>query len=202
MQMAKDVRDKMVAGAMRLLATHGVQRTSIHNVTEATKTPRGSVYHFFPRGKEQMIEEALGRSCRGLLIRLRDAPLPDAPAVTRAFVDVWRWVLTTTNFEAGCAVVGVAVTSENDEQRRIAFEIFSTWRAQLTELLVGVGVESQSASDFAYLLVSACEGAVVVCRTSLDFTPLDKVERQLLTMAAALPKAESQTSSDMSFAAS
>lgn len=183
MGMVKDVRERMVTGAMRLLASSGVQRTSIQNVTEATRTPRGSIYHFFPRGKEQLIEEALDRSCRGLLDRLDDAPLRDPDAVVRAFSDVWRWVLTTTDFQAGCAVVGVAITSENDHQLDLARGILDSWSEKLNDLLKVAGMPADVADDFAQLMVASCEGAVVLCRTHRNLDALNIVERQLIVLA-------------------
>lgn len=173
----------MVAGAMRLLASAGVQRTSIQNVTEATKTPRGSIYHFFPRGKEQLIEEALDRSCGTLLNRLEDAQLSDVDQVVRGFVDVWRMVLDATDYSAGCAVVGVAVSGENDHQIDMARAIFDKWQDRLAELLGVAGMAPETARDFAELMIAASEGAVILARARHSREPLDTVERQLLALA-------------------
>ena len=52
----RNVRQEMVSGAISLLAEKGVQGTSFAVVTEATKTPRGSIYHHFPGGKNELIE--------------------------------------------------------------------------------------------------------------------------------------------------
>ena len=49
----------MVAGAARLLASRGLQATSFSEVLELTASPRGSVYHHFPQGKEQLVKAAL-----------------------------------------------------------------------------------------------------------------------------------------------
>lgn len=173
----------MVTGAMRLLASSGVQRTSIQNVTEATRTPRGSIYHFFPRGKEQLIEEALERSCGALLNRLDDAPLASVDQVVRGFIDVWRMVLDTTGYQAGCAVVGVAVSGENEHQIEMARAIFDKWQDRLVELLTVAGMAPEAARDFAELMIAASEGAVILARTRHNREPLDTVERQLLALA-------------------
>ena len=42
-------------GAVRLLATKGVEGTSFAEVLEATDSPRGSVYHHFPGGKPELL---------------------------------------------------------------------------------------------------------------------------------------------------
>src|SRR5271168_1812621 len=55
----RGTRDRMVAGAARLLAERGLQATSFSEVLELTSSPRGSVYHHFPEGKEQLVKAAL-----------------------------------------------------------------------------------------------------------------------------------------------
>jgi TetR/AcrR family transcriptional repressor of lmrAB and yxaGH operons len=56
--MARDVRDRMIDGAIRLLAQRGLQATSFSEVLELTGAPRGSVYHHFPEGKDQLVSAA------------------------------------------------------------------------------------------------------------------------------------------------
>src|SRR5580700_8419587 len=61
------VRSRMVEGAVRLLATKGVEGTSFAEVLAATGSPRGSVYHHFPGGKPELLHAALDlASDRGL----------------------------------------------------------------------------------------------------------------------------------------
>src|ERR1700685_4158371 len=61
------VRARMVEGAVRLLATKGVEGTSFAEVLETTGSPRGSVYHHFPGGKPELLHAALDlASQRGL----------------------------------------------------------------------------------------------------------------------------------------
>jgi len=183
--MVRDVRERMVTGAMRLLAGGGVQQTSIQNLTRATGTPRGSVYHFFPQGKGQLIDEALAESSRLLIARLTERD-PTTPAeVVRAFAGVWRSVLLATDFRLGCAVVGVAVTHENDAERRAALEVFATWTTHLVDQLVRVGLSRERATTIAHLLLAGCEGAVVLCRVRRDLAPLDAVEREIADLVSA-----------------
>ena len=67
--MAGDVRDRMVDGAMALLAQKGLHATSFSEVLSSTGAPRGSVYHHFPAGKEQLVAAAVDRA-GGVLIEL------------------------------------------------------------------------------------------------------------------------------------
>ena len=52
-------REQMIEGALSLLAKQGLQATSFSEVLKLTGAPRGSIYHHFPGGKDQLVAEAL-----------------------------------------------------------------------------------------------------------------------------------------------
>jgi TetR/AcrR family transcriptional regulator, lmrAB and yxaGH operons repressor len=57
--MARGVRDRMVQSAIVLLAKRGYQATSFSEVLTESEAPRGSIYHHFPEGKDQLIAAAI-----------------------------------------------------------------------------------------------------------------------------------------------
>src|ERR1700704_5061656 len=111
--LAQGGRAKMVASAVTLLARRGLQATSFSEVLDHSGAPRGSVYHHFPEGKEQLVGEAIdlaGGNALAWLNRKSGAP---ADEVVRWFVHVWREVLVRSKFEAGCAVLAVTVAADS-----------------------------------------------------------------------------------------
>src|SRR5260370_10069436 len=107
--MNSDSRAKMVAGAADLLSRRGVNATSVREVVRHSGTPRGSIGHHFPRGKQQLIEDAIAFAGAEV-----SAPLEHlmrergAIAGLRAFIALWRRTLEASHFEAGCPVLAVA----------------------------------------------------------------------------------------------
>ena len=57
--MRSEARRKMIESATTLLAMRGVQGTAFSDVLERSGAPRGSIYHHFPRGKDQLVEAAI-----------------------------------------------------------------------------------------------------------------------------------------------
>ena len=57
--MERDSRMKMIESAAILIGARGVNATSFADVIEASGAPRGSIYHHFPEGKAQLVEEAV-----------------------------------------------------------------------------------------------------------------------------------------------
>src|SRR5580658_8067500 len=98
------VRARMVEGAVRLLATRGVEGTSFAEVLEASDSPRGSVYHHFPGGKPELIHAALDLASERALTAMGTTRGQSATVVVERFLSIWRALLERSQFTAGCAV--------------------------------------------------------------------------------------------------
>jgi len=184
--MVRGTRERMVASAVDLLARRGLQATSFSEVLEDSGAPRGYVYHHFPGGKDQMIDSALdaaGSRAIELIERKAGAPAVDVAAW---FLHIWREVLIRGKFEAGCAVLAVAVAADSPELLEHTARVFRTWRKRLAELLEQGGLSSVDASRFAAVLVASSEGAVVMARAEQSLEPFDLVAEQLLAQVRQL----------------
>jgi TetR/AcrR family transcriptional regulator, lmrAB and yxaGH operons repressor len=178
--MARGVRERMVASAVELLARRGLQATSFSEVLERSGAPRGSVYHHFPAGKDQMIGLALDAAgARAIDLLDRKAGEP-ADEIAAWFLHIWREVLVRSKFEAGCAVLAVAVAAESPELLDRTATVFRTWRHHLAEMLQQGGLRHEDAASFAATLVASSEGAVVLARAEQSMEPFDLVAGQLL----------------------
>jgi len=176
----------MVASAVDLLARKGLQATSFSEVLEQSGAPRGSVYHHFPGGKEQLIGSALdlaGDRAIDLLDRKVGAP---AEEIAAWFLHIWREVLVRSNLEAGCAVLAVTVAADSPELRDHAAGVFRAWRGRLAALLEQGGLGPNDAARFAATLIASSEGAVALSRAEQNLEPFDLVAEQLLAQIRSL----------------
>ena len=180
-KVASDARDRMIAGAARLLAQRGLQATSFSTVLAETGAPRGSIYHHFPGGKDEMVAAAIGATEQNVVALLDFPPGTTVRQVVQSFLGAWRVLLTAADFHAGCALVAVTVAADTDEVRERAAQAFGTWRTSLTAALRKAGMDTPVAESTAALLLSACEGAVVMSRAERDLGPFDTVAETLLT---------------------
>ena len=178
---ASDARDRMIAGAARLLAQRGLQATSFSTVLAETGAPRGSIYHHFPGGKDEMVAAAIGATEQKVVALLDFPPGTTVRHVVESFLGAWRVLLTAADFHAGCALVAVTVAADTDEVRERAAQAFVTWRTALAAALHKAGMDTPVAESTAALLLSACEGAVVISRAERDLGPFDTVAETLLT---------------------
>jgi TetR/AcrR family transcriptional repressor of lmrAB and yxaGH operons len=185
----RDAKEEMIDGALTLLAKNGLQATSFSEVLALTKAPRGSIYHHFPKGKNQLIGEALKLSEARTLAAIDQMTGEDAVKVTEGFLRLWHELLIRSNYTAGCSAVAVTVATDSKELLDRATSIFRSWRALLSQQLLKGGLSPKQAKQFATTLIAASEGAVVMCRAEKSMEPLDVVSGQLIDQAKSLLKA-------------
>jgi TetR/AcrR family transcriptional repressor of lmrAB and yxaGH operons len=177
-----DARRKMIESAVTLLAMRGLQGTSFGDVLERSGAPRGSIYHHFPEGKDQLVDAAI-ELAGDRALRVLDAVEGAPPIeVTRYFLDLWRQVLVRSNLRAGCAVLAVTVATDSPDLLDHAASIFRAWRGRLAELYVTGGMDAAAAARLAVTVVAASEGAVVVSRAERSLEPFELVVEQLLAV--------------------
>ena len=170
----------MIDSAATLLALRGLEGTAFSDVLARSGAPRGSIYHHFPAGKDQLVDAAITLAGERAL-RILDAVDGRPPReITAFFLDLWRAVLKRSDLRAGCAVLAVTVATDSTELRDHAAAIFRAWRARLVDLYVAGGIARDRAWRLAATVVAASEGAVVVTRAERTMEPFELVAAQLL----------------------
>jgi AcrR family transcriptional regulator len=167
----------MVAGAAELIGARGVGATSVRELAKFTGAPLGSTYHYFPGGKDQLVEEAVGwvsGRIEKLLSRTGDQ---GALAVLDAFIANWRDFLIASDYQASCPVLAVA--TEDTVTAGPASAAFSRWHDLLVEVLRREGVAPKRADRLAWLIVGSIEGAVVMSRSQRSPEPMEAVAAEL-----------------------
>ncbi|MBA6410272.1 TetR/AcrR family transcriptional regulator [Pseudoalteromonas sp. 5Ae-yellow] len=181
-----DTRQRMVKTAAEMLAQHGLNATSIREMSKRAKSPLGSTYHHFPDGKQQVVVEAVVFAGEKVAASLDHHLRKGAALGIREFLGVWRVILLESNFRIGCPVLAVAVEEPLDEVAentlKAAAIIFNLWEEKLAAALIAEGSDLAAASGIATLVVAAAEGAIALCRAQRSIDPFDRVEGQLLTL--------------------
>jgi len=184
---SSDARRKMIESAVTLLAMRGLQGTALSDVLERSGAPRGSIYHHFPEGKDELVDAAIELSGQRAL-RVLDAVEGASPGeITTYFLDLWRQVLVRSKLRAGCAVLAVTVATDSPDLLDHAAAIFRAWQGRLAELYVGAGIEPGTASSLATTLIAASEGAVVLSRAQRSLEPFEQVAARLIETTTSTP---------------
>ncbi len=176
-----DSRNRMIQSAALLFREHGYSGTGFRDVIEHSGAPRGSIYHHFPGGKEQLAADTVEWAAAVMERRIERAARSGHPvAALGIFVDAWREVLEDSNFRAGCPIIAVAAEADaGSTATAAAAAAFTRWQEMIARALLDAGVSRTDARRLATLVVAGIEGAILLCRARRDIRPLRDVHRAL-----------------------
>ena len=173
--MPRPSRDRLLDSAVDLLQRQGYHGTGLNELLERSEAPRGSLYHYFPGGKEQIAVEALARV--GERIRMAIASLAnvaDVPATVNAFFVHNAERLRDSDYERGCPIATVALETSSDIERirQVCEDVFKGWQAALTHVFTEAGIPEDDAAALATFVLSSYEGALTMSRALRDIQPM------------------------------
>ncbi|MGW0041528.1 TetR/AcrR family transcriptional regulator [Rhodococcus sp. NPDC003348] len=172
-------RAAMIDSAITLMRERGVAATSFADVLSASGAPRGSIYHHFPRGKAQLVEDATRSAADWIDDRIgRILDAHDTVEAIRTLVDIWGRGLESSGYASGCPIAAAALGTEPGA-REIAGTAFGTWCDAIAAKLVGEGAEPARAASLAVLIIGALEGALMLAQAQGSSTPLDATVDEL-----------------------
>ncbi|GAB3724609.1 TetR/AcrR family transcriptional regulator [Nocardiopsis oceani] len=161
--------------AAALLREHGAGGTTIDRVLAHSGGPRGSVYHHFPRGRAELLDEAVALAGEFTATLIEQAAQSRDPVgAVDDFFALWRQQLLDSDFRAGCPVVAVAVETNDHAPQlaRSAAVVFARWQQALATMFAGHGLPEPRSKRLAAFVIAAVEGAVVLCRAERSTAPL------------------------------
>ncbi|CDN43562.1 MULTISPECIES: TetR/AcrR family transcriptional regulator [Paenibacillus] len=174
-------RDRIVETASRLFLLQGYHATGLSQIVKESKAPKGSLYHFFPEGKEQLAMECISLSKRAVLDSLRSC-MESEPSVSKALQAFVRGITESAgaNDFAECIPFSfwmfVETSGISDGLRQACQTVFSEWQGSLEAALRQGGLDPESAVKSAILIISMLEGAVILAMTNKDTRPFRLVE--------------------------
>jgi AcrR family transcriptional regulator len=174
-------RERMIVSTAVLVRERGARATSLDAVLEHSGAPRGSVYHHFPGGREQLLREATDYAGEYVARRLEREAAEDPLAAIDSLLDKYRTSLVASDFRAGCPVVALAVESAGDGPgvRDQVVGAFDRWRQILAGGFTAAGIDEARSDELALLVVSGVEGALILSRAYRDLGPLESMRREI-----------------------
>lgn len=175
--MASATKDRIIDSSAELFRRQGYMGTGIKQIVTAANAPFGSLYHFFPGGKEQLGAEVV-RSSGQLYIKLFATIAADAPDVITAVGDFFCGAAETlkeTDYADACPIAAVAleVASTSEPLREATAEVFESWITGAAEYFATAGIPRDRARRLAFSILSLLEGAFVFCRAMRTVEPLE-----------------------------
>jgi AcrR family transcriptional regulator len=169
-------KERIMDSSAELFRRQGYAGTGIKQILAAANAPFGSLYHFFPGGKEQLGAETIRTS--GALYTELFATIamhaPDVPSAVGEFFSGAADTLVQTDYADACPIATVAleVSSTNEQLRAACADVFDSWIAGATQYFAAAGIAQQTARELALSMLCLLEGAFVFCRALRSTEPL------------------------------
>jgi AcrR family transcriptional regulator len=175
--MAATTKDRIVEHSAELFRRQGFAGTGVKQIVAEASAPFGSIYHFFPGGKEQLGEEVI-RWSGSIYAQLIDAfflPGSDPVAATRDFFAAAAETLRASDYADACPIATVAleVSSTSEPMRQACAEVFESWIEHASERLRESGLPAKRARTLTISMLSALEGAFVLARALRSTEPVE-----------------------------
>ena len=172
MSKGERTRAAMIDACGELLRQVGYRGASMGKMIAKSGAPRGSIYHHFPGGKDELVHEALltsgarWRDHVASIVADEEELGPMLVATCRALAEH----LEASDFKDGCPVATVALeaSSEVPAVRDACAQHFGENEALIALRLTAAGVPAAQAQELALLVLSVLEGALLLARVHQD----------------------------------
>lgn len=174
MTIVSTTRERLISASAALFGRQGYVGTGVKQIVEAAGAPFGSMYHFFPNGKEELGAETIRWSgaMYGQLIDLFYEPADDPVTATRRFFEGAADTLVLTGYVDACPIATVALEVANTSEplRQATADVFEAWLSNLAGRFRELGLTKAQARNLAVSLFCLLEGAFILARATRDHT--------------------------------
>ena len=176
-------RDRIVAAAAQLYGRYGYTGVGLKQVAAESGAPIGSLYHFFPGGKDELAAEALRMSGTGYQLMVEGIleSMPDlATGIEQSFAMAAE-MLEASGWVDACWIETVAleVASTNEPLREVTAAIFAAWTEAATTWVASHGVPPDDARALGIAYITGLEGSFILARSLRSREPLLATGRML-----------------------
>lgn len=181
-------RDQILQTTCALLEKQGFHGTGLNEIVRESGAPKGSLYYYFPDGKEQITAEALLQSGQATAERIRNglAASTSASKAVHDFILLIADNVERSGFAAGSPLTAVAMetATKSDRINQACREAYGMLRTAFQEKLLECGFTRTKADELSTFITASIEGGIILSRTYHTADPLRLVAKQLKALLA------------------
>lgn len=176
-------REQILQTTCDLLEKQGYHGTGLSEIVKKSGAPKGSLYYYFPEGKEQITAEAVIQSGQVISERI-NVGLKGSNSAPQAIYDFILLIadnVERSGFAGGSPLTAVAMeTATQSERINLACrKAYGMLESAFREKLLDSGFSNSRAEELATFIVAAVEGGIILSRVYHTADPLRLVAKQL-----------------------
>ena len=168
-----------------LFANKGYHATGINEILKQSHAPKGSLYYYFPEGKEQLADEALQSAAKQIFTDIESA-LNGETDIIKAMQNHLLHIAQRIEEDmfqptVSISLIALETFSSSEKLRKRCEQIFSHMEEIYIDCLEKSNYTPEMANFIAQTMVMLTEGAITLSLTKKTTKPLHQ-------LAANLPK--------------
>lgn len=187
-------RDQIIEKTCELLEAQGYHATGLNQILAESGAPKGSLYYYFPSGKEELTAEAINRTGQIVAERIKHglASIDDPVEAIQSFIRTVAHHVEASGFRSGGPLMIVAMETAISSERlnNVCREAYHLLQHAFQEKLQNGGYAEEQAARLATFIISSVEGGIILSRTNHSGDPLKTVADTLGRVLPTFPKVE------------
>lgn len=176
-------REQILLTTCDLLENQGFHGTGLNEIVRKSGTPKGSIYYYFPKGKEEIVAETVRFAGLRTAERIRSHldTIEDPAEAVQSFLETIAYHIEESGFRSGGPLTIVASESATTHERinLACQEAYTELREAFAAKFCAAGIEAEKAKSLAWTVNAAIEGAIILSRTFHTGNPLREAAGQL-----------------------
>ena len=165
MKAEQPAKNRILITAAKLFQQQGYHATGLNQIVAESGAPKGSLYYYFPGGKEELAVAAIGLIRDEIEGRLRKflSTIDDPVEAIRALIGQMAREFDQPEYIIHCTVslLTLEVSLVSEPLRRACMESGEAWERVFAEKLEQSGYDGERARKLGVLIQSMIDGAMI-----------------------------------------
>lgn len=175
-------KDILIETASRLFRIKGYYGVGLKDILEESGIPKGSLYHYFPQGKEQLAIAAINHT-KEIVINEIQALFDEFEDPIKAFQThlehLSEIIIKSDNIGFPIGTIAGETYSTSEPIRMACHLAFEEWQAIYRKKLLKCGYDKVQSNDLALAVNLMIEGAILLSLTNKSNRPLEVAKEQI-----------------------
>ena len=178
-----DTRDRFVETASKLFESKGYHATGINEILKESRAPKGSLYYYFPNGKEELAVEAVNLSSENIQSYIKKALVQIADPIEAIQVHIETIAAFIAKQEkaqdVSISLLALETSSSSELLRKSCEMAFMSFENIFAEKLIQGGFEEEKAHELSMVIQAMIDGAITISLTKKNGITLLAVAKQI-----------------------
>ena len=181
-------RALILSNASRLFSQKGYFGVGINEILAACEIPKGSFYHYFPQGKNQLAVEVMIDAYERMERWISEYLFAQSEDAVEIFSQMAEHLAMQIDEHVEglssltITFMGIEARYISKEMATVSDEIYHRWELLYRDKLLQCGYEKNEAKKYAKMLLTLIHGNLISCWISGDSINLRNVKEMLPTL--------------------